>query len=84
MPALRLCESAESAQATGGAATPGTAPATLCQWRDSWSGAVITEINGAAAAVLGVGHLGPAYGGSPFAPHAQRTNASGPLPLCVA
>ena len=71
--------SAESAPATGRAATPGTAPAALCQWRDSWSGAVITEINGAASAVLGIGHLGPVYGGSPVAPPAQRTNASGAL-----
>ena len=84
MPALRLCERRDARAATGRAATPGTAPAALCQWRDSRSGAVITEINGGAAAVLGIGHLGPAYRGSPFAPPAQRTNASGPLPLCVA
>jgi hypothetical protein len=45
---------------------------------------VITKINGAASAVLGVNHLGRRTEVTSLAPPAHCTDASGPLPLCVA
>jgi hypothetical protein len=51
--------------------------------RDSVSGAVITEINIAGPRKSGVSAPGLAHKGNPVAPPAHRTNASGPLPLCV-
>ena len=67
-----------------GSSTPRTTPATSASECHSWSGVVITKINGAAHGVeSGVSHLGLAYGGNPVAPPAHRPNASGPLRLSV-
>jgi hypothetical protein len=57
---------------------------TLGQRCHSWSGAVITSINGVAPAVLGVNHLRWHLEVTRSRPSAQRTNPSGPPPLCVA